>query len=97
MATKIEPGRGPGATAEGYSTSGSQAKRVALNPGGTLSAGNRFSVSGPVRGGPSPAQVEPPSRIAHEAPSPRTEAQRNAMGAPIADTRWSSAVGWSEP
>jgi hypothetical protein len=31
--------------------SGSQAKRVALKPGGTLSGGNRFSVAGPVRGG----------------------------------------------
>src|SRR5262245_25974486 len=34
--------------------SGSHANSVALNPGGTLSGGNRFSVCGPVFGGSSP-------------------------------------------
>ena len=42
--------------AEGYSTSGSQANSVALNPGGTFSGGKRFSVSGPVFGGSFPAR-----------------------------------------
>src|SRR4051794_41375442 len=55
MATKTAPARGPAATAEGYSTIGSQANRVALKPGGTFSGGNRFSDSGPGRGGSSPA------------------------------------------
>src|SRR5262245_41809845 len=43
--------RGPNARTEGYSISGSHAKSVALNCGGTLSGGKRFSVSGPVRTG----------------------------------------------
>src|SRR5262245_21644749 len=47
----MERGRGPSAMADGYSMSGSQANRVALNPSGSLSGGNRFSVSGPVCGG----------------------------------------------
>src|SRR5437899_484866 len=47
----MEFARGPKARTEGYSISGSHAKSVALNCGGTFSAGNRFSVSGPVRVG----------------------------------------------
>ena len=43
--------RGPPARTEGYSISGSHAKSVVLNCGGTLIGGNRFSVSGPVRAG----------------------------------------------
>jgi len=46
-----QPRRGPNASTEGYSINGSQAKRVALNCAGTVSGGNRFSVSGPVRAG----------------------------------------------
>ena len=38
--------------------SGSQANSVALNPAGTFSGGKRFSVSGPVRGGPRPEEGE---------------------------------------
>src|SRR6185369_12800981 len=45
----MEFGPGPKARTEGYSIRGSHAKRVALNCGGTLIGGNRFSVSGPVR------------------------------------------------
>src|SRR5205809_1113222 len=41
--------RGPKARTEGYSIRGSHAKSMALNCGGTLIGGNRFSVSGPVR------------------------------------------------
>src|SRR6516165_10356363 len=51
MATKIAPGRGPAEMTDGYSISGSQAKSVALKPGGTLRGGKRFSVSGPLFGG----------------------------------------------
>src|SRR5688500_14446899 len=47
--------RGPRASTEGYSIRGSHAKSVALNCGGTLSGGNRFSVSGPVPAGSSGA------------------------------------------
>jgi len=46
------------ARTEGYSIKGSQAKSVALNCGGSLSDGNRFSVSGPVRAGSSAAARE---------------------------------------
>src|SRR6185295_14946485 len=45
----MEFARGPKARTEGYSIRGSHAKSVALNCGGTLIGGNRFSVSGPVR------------------------------------------------
>src|SRR5947199_10725924 len=47
----MEFARGPKARTEGYSISGSHAKSVALNCGGTFRGGNRFSVSGPVRAG----------------------------------------------
>src|SRR5262249_46361690 len=45
------PGRGPRAITDGYSTMGSQANSVALNPAGTWSGGKRFSVCGPVFAG----------------------------------------------
>ena len=40
----------PTAMTDGYSTSGSQANKVARKPSGILSGGNRFSVSGPATG-----------------------------------------------
>src|SRR4051794_22787700 len=71
MATKTEPGRGPAAIADGDSIRGAHAKSVARNPGGTLSGGNRDSVSGPVRGGASPALARAANRKAPQAPRAR--------------------------
>src|SRR5688572_12448079 len=53
MATNSDPAFGPAAMTDGYSISGSQAKSVALNPGGRRSGGKRFSVAGPVFAGSS--------------------------------------------
>src|SRR5579864_3681075 len=58
---------------DGYSMSGSQAKRVALKPGGTLSGGKRFSVCGPVRGG----SAAP--RVGTNGPSRRSSSPRSLM------------------
>jgi hypothetical protein len=51
---------------DGYSMSGSQANRLALNPGGTLSGGKRFSVAGPVCGGPPPKTSAAPTAKARQ-------------------------------
>src|ERR1043165_1331888 len=67
----MEFGRGPKARTEGYSISGSQARSVALNSGGTLRGGNRFSVSGPV--------VPDAWATARRAPSRAVEMQSNAF------------------
>src|SRR6266542_3585286 len=60
----MEFGRGPNARTEGYSINGSQAKSVALNPGGILRGGNRISVSRPVRIDSWAAARRAPSRAA---------------------------------
>src|SRR5262245_12654053 len=50
--------------AEGYSMKGSQANSVALNPADSCKGGKRFSVAGPVRGFPLPANAASPMRKA---------------------------------
>src|SRR5687767_11472929 len=47
---------------DGYSMSGSQAKSVALKPGGSFSGGKRFSVAGPVGDRFSPPMVIMPTQ-----------------------------------
>ena len=48
IATNTAPGRGPTEMTDGYSIRGSHANKVALNPGGTVMGGNRFSVAEPI-------------------------------------------------
>src|SRR5262245_55444162 len=74
---------------EGYSMNGSQAKSVALNPGGSLSGGKRFSVRGPVWG-PSPP---PPANAATRTRGPSASNQRRGVTAGVSGVRGGQAGG----
>src|SRR2546428_794907 len=71
----MEFARGPKARTEGYSISGSQAKSVALNCGGTLRGGKRLSVSGPIR-----AASWPAARQTRDAMNRSVRASRRGAG-----------------
>src|SRR5882762_9608120 len=92
MATKMAPGFGPIEMTDGYSMSGSQAKSVALKPGGTLSGGKRFSVAGPVSGcGSAPGR--PASRRVEQLVNSRTRRVMAFMDlVPEAGTAWQQAT-----
>src|SRR5438477_6235527 len=84
MATKSEFAFGPAAMTEGYSMNGSQANSVALNPGGSLRGGKRFSVRGPVRGSP---RSPPPANAAATTIEPSARNKRRGVTAGVSGER----------
>src|SRR5262245_21599300 len=88
MATKSEFAVGPAAMTEGYSMNGSQAKSVALNPGGSFSGGNRFSVAGPTTGSSPPRPALAPAM----ASDPSTTIKRRDVTAGVSGSAANGAA-----